>query len=738
MTSHAEIQPYPQPIVREVNICIPHTHRDYFNYDASHLPQLSLGARVWVPFRNKTRLGMVVGFRASKQATIQLKSILSVIDTIPLLPVELLALCEWISTYYQSPLSEVIPLVLPKKYRRGDLCQLPMSEYYQLALSPTSAHQQLSAQARKQHALIDFLATHSELVPKKKLIQAGFSSTQINALMTSHIIHVHKQIDLPLSENKPDKPLPLNAEQAIAVQTINEHLHAYRCFLLQGVTGSGKTEVYLQIIANVLAQHRQVLILVPEIGLTPQLLSRFTARFQIPMVVIHSHLNDTERQHAWQMAADNIVQLVIGTRSAIFTPMPALGLIIIDEEHDISLKQMEGVRYSARDTALMRAHMANIPILLGTATPSLESMHNCAMNKYTRLTLTQKALTNTPIHYQLLDIRNQVLKEGLAPATLATIKEHLQQHNQVLVFINRRGFAPVLLCHQCGWMADCRACDSHLTLHRSTHRLICHHCGLIQPIPSHCKTCHGRELLPIGVGTQRIYDYLATQFPEHAMIRIDRDEVGKKHALDASLNRISTGEVQLIIGTQMLAKGHHFPRLTLVVVLDADNGFYNQDFRAIERLGQLLTQVAGRAGRAELPGQVIIQTHDPQHPLLNLLIQKGYEPFAKSLLHLREKACLPPYHYLAVMRAQHNNQAALLECLHAVKKHLNTADIEVMGPAPAPLAKKANQHRMQLLIKSSSRKKLHAILTELRQFLAKHKPSLRVRWNIDVDPMDLS
>ncbi len=719
-------------------ICIPHTNRDVYDYLAGD-DEPKPGARVWVPFRNKTRLGVVISQGEPENPSIQLKSIIGVIDEQPLLPPDLIALCQWVASYYQSPLSEVIPLALPKKYRHGERCQLPVSDYFELLIAPEQAHLQLGNKAPRQHALIDFIASQSGTVSRKMAVKAGFTSVQLKALLACNIIRVYSQIDKPvLPVRQLDSPLLLNEEQAAALDAISASLEKYRCFMLHGVTGSGKTEVYLQVIAQVLAANRQVLVLVPEIGLTPQLLTRFTARFREPMVVIHSHLNDTERQQAWQLAHDDEVKLVIGTRSAIFTPMPALGLIVIDEEHDASLKQMDGVRYSARDTALMRAQAASIPIVLGSATPSLESLHNCTLKKYTLLTLGQKALSKTPLHYQILDIRNQVLQHGLASSTLAIINEHLQQNNQVLVFINRRGFSPVLLCHQCGWMADCRACDSHLTLHRGINRLMCHHCGLTQVIPHHCQSCHGRELLPVGVGTQRVHDFLSQQFPDTIVLRVDRDEVARKHALDERLARIGSGEAQLIVGTQMLAKGHHFPRLTLVVVLDADNGFYNQDFRALERLGQLLTQVAGRAGRAECPGQVIIQTHLPQHPLLNLLVQKGFDPFAQSLLAMRQQAAMPPWHYLAVMRVQGNNQAKLLHFLHAIKDYLDPAGITVLGPAPAPLAKKAGLHRMQLLMKSSSRKKLHSSLTHMRNWLATDKIGNSVRWNIDVDPADLS
>ena len=722
-------------------VSIPHTNRDFFDYYADTV-EPCIGARVWVPFRKQMRMGVVIGHYVPPQPHATTKSMIAIIDDKPLLTGEVLALCHWISSYYQSPLSEVIPLALPKKYRSGDESQLPTCNYYQLAVDVDQAYELLTSRSPRQRLLINLFGSGqaTEIVlSKKRVLQAGFTTAQLDALVAKGILAMHVEREKPSPPSMPQKkPLHLNSDQDFAVQTISANLESYRCFLLQGVTGSGKTEVYLHVIAKVLAAGRQVLVLVPEIGLTPQLLARFRERFSEPMAVIHSSLNDTERQLAWQWAQEEEVKLVIGTRAAIFTPMPALGLIVIDEEHDASLKQMDGVRYFARDTALMRAHLRHIPIILGSATPSLESLHNCTINKYTRLRLSQKALNSKPLHYQILDIRNQLLQHGLASSTLAIIKDHLEQKNQVLVFINRRGFAPVLLCHQCGWMADCRACDAHLTMHRSQGRLICHHCGLTQPIPTHCHSCQSRELLPVGAGTQRVHEYLSTAFPSIPIVRVDRDAVSKKQALDACLAQINEGTAQLIVGTQMLAKGHHFPRLTLVVVLDADNGFHNQDFRALERLGQLLTQVAGRAGRAEFPGQVVIQTHVPQHPLLNLLVQQGYDAFAESLLTTRQQAELPPYHFLTVIRAQDKALPKLLHFLHAIKKQLHAADMHVLGPAPAPLARKAGLHRMQLLVKSPSRKKLNAALTQVREWITINKMGNALRWNIDVDPMDLS
>jgi primosomal protein N' (replication factor Y) len=719
-------------------VCIPHTHRDFFDYEADDLNPC-IGARVWVPFRKQTRLGIVVNKGLAQKEGMVLKPISALIDEEALISESLLNLCVWIGNYYQAPLSEVLPLALPKKYRLGQACQLPMGDFYQLTMPLDEAKNHIPARARKQHELVEFLAKEAQAVSKQTLSQQGFNSSQLLALVNSEIIALSQQILIPqVAVTVRSSALALHPEQAQAVDAISQALGQYRCFLLQGVTGSGKTEVYLQVIAKVLESGRQVLILVPEIGLTPQLLARFTARFDVSMVVMHSQLNETQRQIAWQLAKEKRVSIVIGTRSSIFTPMPDLGLIVIDEEHDGSLKQMEGVRYSARDTALMRAHAANIPIILGSATPSLESLYNCTQQKYSLLRLTHKALTTTPLHYQLIDLRAQTLKHGLAEPTLKAISDHLETQNQVLVFINRRGFAPVLLCHQCGWKAGCKACDTHLTLHKQLKQMICHHCGLTQGVPTFCLSCRGKELIPIGSGTQRIFEFLNTHFPNVAIARIDRDEVRKKDALDEHLDKISRGETQLIVGTQMLAKGHHFPRLSLVVVLDADAGLYNQDFRAVEQLGQLITQVAGRAGRAEYPGSVVIQTHLPTHPLLNLLIREGYDAFANELLTTRKIAKLPPYHYMAVIRAQGKVEAHVFKFLQSVKEQIKKQPIQAMGPAPAPLARKANQYRMQLLIKSPSRKLLNQALTQVRESLMSAPLIQGIRWNVDVDPMDLS
>ncbi|PJD91652.1 MAG: primosomal protein N' [Legionella sp.] len=716
-------------------VAVLQTNRDYFDYLGPD--DLIVGARVWVPFRQSTKLGIVVGVDTERSSSAELKSIVTVLDTTPILTQDILKLCRWIALYYQSPLALVLGFALPKVCRQGESIQYEVQTVYEMAMALDAAHQVLSTRAVKQHECLDYLANQGSAT-KAQMVHAGFSSQIIQGLLDNGLLRQTMRPILPSSFSTDVTVLPLNQEQQAAYDAIITYLDTYHCFLLDGVTGSGKTEVYFQVIADVLAKGRQVLVLVPEIGLTPQLRQRFQARFTEPLVVIHSQMSDRERQQAWLWAKQEDVKLVLGTRSALFTPMPGLGLIVIDEEHDASLKQMEGVRYLARDAALMRAYFADIPIILGSATPSLESLANAAKGKYTRIRLLQKALNTFPLHYQIVDLRSQNLLHGLATATYTAIERHLSAGHQVLIFLNRRGFSPVLLCHLCGWKADCPHCDARLTVHRAANQLVCHHCGFHQPRMSACPSCQSRELIFMGVGTQRIEESLATVFPNTTIVRIDRDAIRKKQAWDEQLSKIHMGHAQLIIGTQMLAKGHHFSRLSLVVILDADYGFYDQDFRALERLGQLITQVSGRAGRADVPGEVLIQTHVPDHPLLNTLIQSGYEPFAESLLASRQEADLPPCSFLALLRVQGKQQEKILEFLYMIKQKLALSDLTLMGPAPAPLAKKAGHYRMQLLIKSASRQKLQSQLTLLRIQLQSNTLANGLRWNIDVDPIDLA
>jgi primosomal protein N' (replication factor Y) len=545
---------------------------------------------------------------------------------------------------------------------------------------------------------------------------------------------------IPLSPTTtPTPPLALNAEQKNAVDTISKSLDAYSAFLLFGVTGSGKTEVYFHLMDKVLAQGKQVLIIVPEIGLTPQLLSRVAERFSYPFTLLHSRLNDTERLDNWLQCHHANARILIGTRSAIFTPLPELGLIIIDEEHDLSFKQQDSMRYSARDLALKRAHDKTIPIILGSATPSLESLQNAIDKKYHCLRLTTRAKTAQKNRYKIVDLRNQYLTDGLAEPTLKQIEEVLKKQKQVMVFINRRGFSPILICHACGFIPDCPRCSAHLTLHHVKQRLLCHHCQFHRALPKQCETCQSKEFIPVGAGTERVTQFLSTYFKDCNVLRIDKDTTSKKGSLEASLKSIEACDAQLLVGTQLLAKGHHFPKLELVVILDADSGFYSHDFRAIERLGQQILQVSGRAGR-EAGGEILIQTHLPDNPFLNLLIQKGYDAFATALLKERKAFHLPPFQYLALIRTKGRDMDKLMAFLSDLSGILAALEptLTLLGPAPAPMPKKAGLYRAQLLIKSETRLALALSLKECREMIAKDKTLKRTRYTIDIDTQDLS
>jgi len=471
------------------------------------------------------------------------------------------------------------------------------------------------------------------------------------------------------------------------------------------VTGSGKTEVYLQAVEACLSRHKQVLVLVPEIGLTPQIVSRFKARFATEVALLHSGLTERERLKAWRRAFTGHAGLVIGTRSALFTPMPHLGLIIVDEEHDLSFKQQEGFRYHARDLAVMRGQLQGCPVVLGSATPSLESLGNAAAGRYEHLRLTERAASAQAPDIKLIDLRGQKLRNGLTDAMHHAIAQRLKRNEQVLVFINRRGFAPVLLCHACGWQAQCPRCDARTTLHRDPVRLHCHHCGYSEQPPRACPSCQSEELKAIGAGTVRVEEGLKELFPDADVHRIDRDSTRRKDSWQTLYDHIDRGNAAILVGTQMLAKGHHFPNVTLVALLEADSGLFGADFRAGERVAQLITQVAGRAGRAHKAGLVLLQTHQPEHLLLQQLLQGGYSAFADTALQERKLLGFPPYGYLALLRAEANAPELALQFLQeaVTRGQALPQPPEFWGPIPAPMERKAGIYRAHLLLKSSAR-----------------------------------
>ena len=539
----------------------------------------------------------------------------------------------------------------------------------------------------------------------------------------------------------PLAPPALTAEQATAINAV-AIAGGFSAHLLFGITGSGKTEVYLRLIERTLALGDQVLLLVPEINLTPQLEARVRSRFpEHNVVALHSELAEAARERNWRAAFSGAAAIVLGTRLAVFTPLPRLGLILIDEEHDPSFKQQDGMRYSARDLAVVRARQQAVPILLGSATPSLETWANAQGSRYALLTLRERANPQARLPaVRLVDTRRMVLREGVSEALVSAIRQRLERGEQSLVFLNRRGYAPVLACPACGWVSRCHRCAANLVLHLADRRLRCHHCGLEERVKRACPTCGNQDIHPFGRGTQRVEEWLQGEFPDARILRVDRDSVKSRKQWEAMLDRIHGGEADILVGTQMLAKGHDFPKLTLVGVLGADSALYAADWRAPERLFAQLMQVAGRAGRAELEGEVLIQTQYPEHPLFAALVAQDYPGFAAGQLKEREQAGFPPYAFQAVLRAEAPAMAdamaflAQAVVLPPVAEH---EQVMLYDPVPMRMARLANLERAQLLVEAGSRPALQAFLPRWRAAIEQLKQPARLRWHLEVDPLEL-
>lgn len=524
----------------------------------------------------------------------------------------------------------------------------------------------------------------------------------------------------------------LNAEQQTVFEAMQQE--DFVVHLLEGVTGSGKTEVYLKCTEQVLAKGKAALILVPEIGLTPQTIERFEKRLGQSIAAYHSGLTEAQKRDVWRKVLHGEVKIVVGTRSAVFLPFPNLGLIVIDEEHDSSYKQQTGVHYSAKNIALMRAKQENCPVILGSATPSAESYYFAKKGVYQHHHLKNRANTQKKNITKVVDMRKFRSESGFSRPFLDEMAAHLKKGQQVLVFLNRRGYAPIMLCGSCGEHAKCNSCDMSYTLHQSPPMLLCHHCARMIKIPQQCANCGG-ELKTLGQGTQQLEAFLSEKFKDYSMIRLDQDSTRKSGELAEGLQKIKEGSAKIIIGTQMLAKGHDFPEITWVGIVDLDYGFFAPDFRGIERMGQLLTQVSGRAGRGEKPGEVLIQTHVPDHPLLQLLLKEGYPPFLEQLLKDRQAAGWPPFKHLALLRAEAKNQGVLMGFLMRAKTQvLERYRISVLGPIPAFLKKKNNYHRAQIILEATSRADLHAALHFLEALKVEKN---QLRFYIDVDPIEV-
>ncbi|MCG3470176.1 primosomal protein N' [Xenorhabdus bovienii] len=708
------------------------------------LPLPTTGVRVLVPFGKRNAIGIVTGTAGSSEIPFeQLKPLAAILDAQPLFPDDLWQLLQWSACYYHYPLGEVLFHAMPVLLRQGKPTEFtPLWQWQVTEAGHEFPLEQLNRSVKQQQALASL---RLKPIYRHQISELAFSESALQSLKKKALIDLHPI--QPEAENWHEQfqiigeRLQLNTEQATAVGTVRAEDQVFSPWLLAGITGSGKTEVYLSVLENILAQGKQALILVPEIGLTPQTIRRFRERFNAPVDVLHSALNDSERLSVWLRAKRGDNAIVIGTRSALFTPFAHLGVIIIDEEHDSSYKQQEGWRYHARDLAVFRAKKENIPIMMGTATPALETLFNVQQGKYRQLTLTQRAGEAKPAVQHLLDLKGLPLTVGLSQPLINRIGEHLKADNQVILFLNRRGYSPALLCHECGWIAECQRCDHYYTLHQNHRHLRCHHCDSQRPIPRQCPQCGTTHLIPVGLGTEQLEDGITKLFPDIPVTRIDRDTTSRKGALEQQLAAVHQGGARILIGTQMLAKGHHFPDVTLVVLLDVDGALFSADFRAAERFAQLYTQVSGRAGRAGKRGEVVLQTHHPEHPLLQVLLEKGYDAFARQAMEERQQVFLPPFASHILLRSEdHDNQQApaFLQQMRQLFEHhaLRDEHLWIMGPVPALQAKRGGRFRWQLLIQHPSRIFLQKMMAAIYPQIAALPQARKVKWNIDVDPTE--
>lgn len=671
--------PCTNPILR---VAVPTPVRRYFDYLAPTNSNSEIGpqvgARVLVPFGTRTLQGVIVEITDHSEIK-ELKAALEILDVTPLFTPQLIELFIWASNYYHYPLGMIFAAVIPAWLRK-------------------------------------------HVDPVKQEIPAT-STLRVSAGMTcSGSAGIHAA----------------NSAQQHAIDLITQNFNKFSTFLLDGVTGSGKTEVYMQLIAATIAQNKQALILVPEINLTPQTLQRFQERFNVPIALLHSQVTEKQRAMHWLQAQQGLAPIVLGTRLAAFTPLKNPGIFIIDEEHDLSFKQQERFRYSARDLLLKRAQLEQCPVVLGTATPSLESWHNVQNQRFQHVQLPERAGEAQMPSVEIIDIRHKQLDAGLSNHLLEQIKQELALNNQVLLFINRRGYAPVVMCCNCGWHQVCKRCDSNMIYHAKHNALRCHHCAAQSSVPNNCPQCQA-TITFVGLGTQRIEECLTQHFPQAKIARVDKDSASTKNQLQKILDQVQDQSVNILIGTQMLAKGHHFPNLTLVAIVDIDSALFSADFRATERIGQLLTQVAGRTGRSIKPGKVILQTTQPDHPVLSTLLRDGYHAFIDQIYAERKSAQLPPYSYQVLFRAETKTPQTAQKFLNTVKGLITQTQTQVtcLGPIPAPMEKRQGNYRAQLLLQAPQRKFLQAALDHAIAQIEADKSTQRIRWTVDVDPLEM-
>lgn len=733
-------------ILYRIRVALPVYVYDTFDYtvSAEQYLQAQIGARVSVSFGRQNLIGIItekVDPNEPFTGQFKLKPITALLDEDAILDQQVLTLLTWSAQYYQFPIGEVMQSALPALLRQGRALDILFHHWNILTHDDPES---LLKRSQKQYDAYQILKLHPHGATENILNLSGVETATLKALEKKGLIECQLEAHdfTPMPIQLAQMPLTPNEDQKRAIQQILKAQQRYQAFLLDGLTGSGKTEVYLQVMHEVLKQGKQVLVLVPEIGLTPQTVARFKSRFHCDVALLHSGLNDSKRLQAWQHAQTGKASIIIGTRSAIYTPLPHLGLIILDEEHDLSYKQQEGFRYHTRDVALYRGHLHNCPVILGSATPSIDSYHLVESGKLHLLELNQRAGTAVLPKMHVIDLKVAKKKNGISQSLIDQIKLTLERKEQVLIFLNRRGYAPVLLCESCGWQANCPHCDAHFTVHSQPYSYLhCHHCGTINRLPDECPACKHQTLKSIGAGTAKVEEQLHELFPHHEVIRVDRDSTSRVGSWQKIYDRIQQNKPSILLGTQMLAKGHHFPHVTLVAILDIDSGLLSVDPRAPERTAQLIIQVAGRAGRGEHKGNVFLQSLRPDHPMLTTLIEQDYRAVAKKMLSERKVAMLPPYRYAVLVRVESKDrnysQQFLMEAAQGLRA-IAADIIEIWGPIPAPMERKAGRYRAHMVILSADRAKLHFYLRQWWQQVVHLPRQHQLRLSIDVDPQEFS
>ena len=708
--------------------------RRLFDYIVPEGLAVTPGQRVKIPFGRQQAIGLVVETNIEPPEGITLKPLHNALEEWPALPDETFQLLSWASDYYQHPLGECLFTALPPALRKGRPAMEKAEDWWQACGSSAA----LPANAHKQKILLDWIAQHKQGTKTSDIIKAGFSRPQLKALRDKDLIRAATPAkDISEGQHTETIAAPkLSDAQREAASQLPLPGDGFSASLLYGITGSGKTEIYLHYLKQNLTAKDQALVLVPEINLTPQTVARFQRYFGERILVWHSALNDSERLSAWLKIRNGEPVILIGTRSAVLLPFTSLKTLIVDEEHDSSYKQGEGFRYSGRDVAVYRAYLNHCPVILGSATPSLESYHNALGGKYQLIRLEERAGKALAPSINLLDIRSRPLEGGLSRPVLQALRQTLDSGNQALVFVNRRGFAPVMMCFDCGHMVECPRCDTRLTYHRRDRAMRCHHCDYQAPATETCPKCKSDAFKPVGQGTEQTEDILAASFPDTPIVRVDRDSTQRKGSIQSILKQVNSGKPCILVGTQMLAKGHDFPNVTLVIVINADGGLFSVDFRAPEQLVQTLLQVSGRAGRGSKSGKVVVQTCHSDHPLLKTLCHGRYLEMADQLLEEREAGQFPPFRAMAIFRAEADTMEQSLQILDSIKPLANAPGIETWGPLPALIARRADRHRAQLVLNTDNRKRLNILLTGICQTLEGQRFSKGAKWMIDVDPQE--